>query len=266
MARRIRYELARALLPAALERDRPVRFDHNLRIRVAPAEVVDRSIYLHGVHEPLTSAAFCALCPLGGVVLDIGAHIGQFTLLAAKRVGPTGRVLAFEPNPETRTRLDANVALNGLANVTVVAEGLAAQSGTRRLYFGGEAHNIGAASLDAKAGQQWVEVTCARLDDVVEREGVGRVDLVKLDVEGAEVEVLEGGGETMANHRPAVVFEANEGAEAALRILGYEVFGIATSSSGAPRLLEVGPDDDPARFREPWAALNLVAVHPGGRG
>jgi len=114
----------------------------------------------------------------GFVVLDIGANVGLISLLAAKRVGGTGRVYAFEPVPEIFVRLQENIALNGFNNIEPVPLALSSQRGMATISI---AHD-GASSLFCRVSNEFVEVPTERLDDFVEREGIERVDAIKLDV------------------------------------------------------------------------------------
>jgi len=274
-ARRLVYEAERHVAPSRLERERCVGYDGDLRIWVRPADVVDRDIYLYGAHEYVTATVFGHLARPGDVVVDAGAHIGAFTLLAAHRVGPAGKVLAFEPNPLQRDRLARNVATNGLAQVDVRAEALSDHDGRALLHLSDDETRSGNASLAAGHGSAGaVPVDLIRLDDLRDLLGLGCVDLIKLDVEGAEADVIAGASATIDACRPAIVFEVNDlgpagdGATApaieALRSLGYSLYGMGLDATGAPSLTEVGPGEDPSPHREAWHALNLLALHPAG--
>jgi FkbM family methyltransferase len=130
--------------------------------------------------------------PSDGLVLDVGAHLGYFTLLAARR---GARVIAFEPNPATLPYLRDNVRANGVeARVTIIPKALAGEPG-RRTFFpsaGGDMSSLH--RQGASTGEVEVEVTTA--DAVV---GDRAVDVIKMDVEGAELEALAGMGATIAN-------------------------------------------------------------------
>ena len=220
-------------------------------MRVRLDDVVDRAIYLYGLHEYRAARAFCRLVHEGAVVVDAGAHIGQYTLLAARRAGATGKVFAFEPMPDTRERLQENVERNGLDNVTVVDVALSDRDGTTRIAVG-EVGNTGSAKLVDAGG---IEVECRRLDSVVHE----RVDVLKLDVEGYEAEVLAGAERTIATSRPAVLFEVNDDRAAELlRTLGYGLYSLGEDGA----LVDLPAGVDPRTLAEPWYAPNLVAL-PG---
>ena len=122
-------------------------------------------------------AAFAAALRPGDVVYDVGAWIGPYTLLAARLVGPTGRVVSFEPDPRARARLERNVALNGAGNVKVVPIALSDSNGSARL--------SGGASEAVVGGSGEIEVQTMTLPDFIAQEGAP--DVVKVDIEGGEL-------------------------------------------------------------------------------
>jgi FkbM family methyltransferase len=272
LARRIRYELERMFLPRRLSLEREVEFDGGLRVGVRPRETIDRSIYLYGFYEYRTAMAYCSLIQPGAKVLDIGAHIGQFTLLAAHRVGAGGLVLSFEPNPENRARLIRNVERNGLANVRVLEFAVSDIGGKATLQIPEVEHASGEGSLRTKGPvQKEFAIETRRLDDVLKDLHIDHVDVMKVDVEGFEAHVFRGGDQMLRKSRPAIVFEVNDlyQREAAfsspamdvLRELGYSFYGIGVQSSGTAILVQVDDGADPRTYREPWYALNLVALY-----
>ena len=157
----------------------------------------------------------------GDRAVDIGAFCGYYTLLMARRVGPTGRVVAFEPLPEHADRVDRNVALNDLDNVVVERLAVADASGTRRFRAAGPSSSLMATADDA------LEVEAVTIDDYVAGGRLDRVDVVKIDVEGAEPEALAGMRATLLRDGPLVVVEVNDDGdrsrvEAFLASVGYE--------------------------------------------
>jgi len=145
--------------------------------------------------------------PRGGVFIDVGAHIGKYTIPIAKRVGDGGLVVAVEPHHDNYRRLVENVELNGLKNV--IALNVAAYSEERKVkLFVGDVH--GHHSLVKDFGRGFVLVRARPLDHVLEELEVSRVDWVKVDVEGAELEALKGLRRTLKRFRPIVVAEIRD--------------------------------------------------------
>ncbi len=129
-----------------------------------------------------------AIAP-GATVVEAGAHIGYVTLQAARATGPSGRVIAFEPNPQTAPLVELNAKQNGFADrVTVVrlALGSAAGRAVFHLSGGGDTSSL----HEPESASEQVHVEVARLDDWLDPSL--RVDVVKLDVEGGEVDALRG--------------------------------------------------------------------------
>lgn len=136
----------------------------------------------------------------GDVVVDVGANIGNTALAAASRVGPGGRVLAFEPHPRTHAFLLENVALNDARQVEVVNAAVGDRPGTVKFSsLSADDINRVLASGEADSG---LTVPVRTLDEALA--GVARIDLLKIDVEGYEKRVLEGAGDVLA--RTACVF------------------------------------------------------------
>lgn len=170
------------------------------------SDFVARSVMYRGAWEPEETALLRSLTPRGGVFLDVGANIGYFTLLASRWVGVEGRVYAMEPVKETFGRLTRNLALNGVTNVRAFQLGAARIPATAEIALAsdaGHAHLV--TGSDARGRVETVALTT--IDDLVASEGFERLDVIKVDVEGADFEVLRGAGETLSRFRPVVLME-----------------------------------------------------------
>ncbi len=144
----------------------------------------------------------------GGIFVDIGANGGIFTVVAARVVGPEGRVIAFEPDPRNVELLRRNVSLNQLTNVTIVSKAVSASAGTASLAISTDGA-MNSLAKTAHAGQKiekWESVETTTLDAALKELNVARVDVLKIDVEGAERLVLEGAHETLARCRDVTLF------------------------------------------------------------
>ncbi|TNF32573.1 MAG: FkbM family methyltransferase, partial [Gammaproteobacteria bacterium] len=149
---------------------------HDERDRViAPAVLRDHC------WERDESELLCRLLEPGDCVLDIGANIGYFTVLAASMVGPEGQVWAFEPEPLNSQLLGHNLHINGLSNVQALAVALGKSTGTVPLFLSGD--NAGDHSLGRLDQQASITVPMVRGDDVLPADL--RVQLIKMDVQGA---------------------------------------------------------------------------------
>lgn len=149
----------------------------------------------------------------GMTVLDIGAHHGYYTLLASQRVGPNGRVLAFEPSPRERNRLNLHLRLNRCKNVSVESCALGDVDSAGELFLASRAES-GFNSLrrpGVSGATTPVSVVVRRLDEVLLKQQIGSVDFMKLDVEGAELSVLKGARELLTRlPRPVILAEVQD--------------------------------------------------------
>jgi FkbM family methyltransferase len=134
----------------------------------------------------------------GSVVVDVGANIGNHTVYFGVVCG--ARIHAFEPNPVSRSYLKETVELNGLREVTIHCEALSDESGAGSL-VGADDLAMTTVAVNGRG-----DVTVTRLDDV--ELGRGRIAVVKVDAEGAEVRVLRGAACTIGEHRPLIAVEA----------------------------------------------------------
>jgi FkbM family methyltransferase len=149
-----------------------------------------------GTLERRKLAHFVSRIRPGATVWDVGANVGLYALPSARACGPAGRVFAFEPIPRNADCLRRHLALNTLQNVEVVEAAVGRQTGRLRMVEGSspsECHVDPAGAL---------EVCAVGLDQWRMARGAPVPALVKIDVEGAEVDVLEGAQETLAGHRP----------------------------------------------------------------
>jgi FkbM family methyltransferase len=156
--------------------------------------------------------------------VDAGAHIGYFSLLASKLVGPFGRVYALEPEEKTYCALCANLELNAVRNVLALPVAAGARDG-RELLYPAPIGNSGSAALrrrwgtfdpENEASKPWA-VSVSSISSILDPAELSRLRLVKIDVEGYELEVLHGlAGVFDAGYRPALVVEVHGDAASAV--------------------------------------------------
>jgi FkbM family methyltransferase len=159
-------------------------------------------------------------------VIDIGANIGYFTILASRMAGPEKRVFSFEPQANIVSKLRRNIEVNALSNVEVFPFALSDRSGTSTFNVppgGAEAYGSMHANGRFKI-ERTVQVEMHRLDDVLEKLGNPKIGLVKMDAEGAELLILRGAAKLLSSpDKPDLIFEANE---VNCKPFGYCVFDI----------------------------------------
>lgn len=193
-----------------------------------------------GTYESGVQAVLAQHVGPGETAFDVGAHLGFFTLLLARLVGRDGEVVSVEPDPFMGPRLESNLRKNDAGNVTVVKAAVGTVARERR-FSPGAGGGVGHLAQDGE-----IQVAGTTLDELAE--SFGPPTLVKVDVEGGEIEVLEGGSGLLANHKTVFVVEVHDEqvqskAQKLLAEFDYDITMI---------------EDDPSRRR------HLVAV-PGGK-
>jgi FkbM family methyltransferase len=181
-----------------------------------------------GRFERFEAAQFAESIRPGMTVLDIGANIGYYTLLAARGVGPSGRVYAFEPDARSRSGLERNLRLNQMGNVTVIPKAVSDTAGRQPLYLSDSAAKSGLSrSMAEDSVVDTTIVDTVRIDDLLEG---ARVDVVKMDIEGHEPAALRGMRETLERSPDLRLFL--EFSPVALRAAGTDAasFGAALRS------------------------------------
>lgn len=224
---------------AAVGLIRPVRveIEPGVSLLLDPEDDIGRTVLTSrtGQWEPEVWSALGSHLSPGAVFIDVGAHIGIDSLKASRVVGPSGQVIAVEPNPTTLGELNANIDASKATNVRVQPIALSDVEQELTLFDARRRGNSGSSSLSARnAGDEGVayKVRGRKLDDVVAELKLTRIDLIKADIEGAELMALRGAAHTLATFHPPLVLEVvprqleNMGAsveelEAFIRSLGY---------------------------------------------
>jgi FkbM family methyltransferase len=236
-ARLVRRWREKRLL-ARLEREWPGGFaqhrNGDLVYVPAPLDARGRHALLHppGAHP----AALARLAP-GAVAIDIGANLGAWTLPFAAAVGRGGHVLAVEPAPRSAAALAKTLAANALGQAELVRCAVGDADGAVDFavpLVTSARSDTGTARIGpAMTGHETLLLAMRRLDTLVAERALERIDLVKIDVEGYERRVFDGGGTALARFRPALVIETGheaEGDRAAIHDrlvgLGYRMLGI----------------------------------------
>jgi FkbM family methyltransferase len=167
---------------------------HDLWMQLDPIEWPQAEILARGCLEPLTTALFSKLLRPGDVYLDVGAHVGFHTLVARHYVGQSGRVIAVEPQPHNCSKLLANWQANQFANVFLYVAAAGERDGSIVLHDQKATDRSRLTlSLDAVNDEpQRFQVPMLRIDTICESQSVERIRLLKIDVEGYELQVLRG--------------------------------------------------------------------------
>ena len=186
-----------------------------LTVQIYLGNDLSRPLLVGGCLDPNEFAFLESILKEGMVFVDVGANEGLYSLFASRCVGPSGRVFSFEPSLREFQRLECNIRLNSLQNVRAVQAALAERPAEMEFSIACAAHagqnTLGGLVHDVQL-LRTEKVSARTLDDFTAEAGLDRVDVVKLDVEGAERRVLEGSRRVIRQMRPVILFEASDGA------------------------------------------------------
>jgi FkbM family methyltransferase len=236
----------------------------DLQLTLCPGNETSRSIFVTGGYEP---NEFCLLAKVlrpGMTFVDVGANMGLYTLFAARRVGVSGCVLAIEPSSREMGTLKGNVAINALNNVRVRQVALSDRASEVELLVArtqNSGHNtLGAFGYNTPLDHR-EKTRTQSLDEIVQAEGIPKIDVIKVDIEGAELSALRGAVNTLRRDHPLLLLELadrllrHQNATSAdllslLAQLGYRMYGF-DPSTGLPA---------PLARRDYFDSENIVAI------
>lgn len=187
------------------------RYDENLKMKVDIDEWIQQHVYFFGVYDPVNINYVKSQLKTGDYFFDIGANVGCFSLTASRSVGEEGKVYSFEPVKKVYDRLNENIKLNELRNVTTVPKAVYQENTTLRFYIASQ-ENLGMSSIrehDTMSGEV-EEMEAISLDNYIRENNIGRADFIKMDIEGAEFFALKGMTETLRNLRPLLMIEISK--------------------------------------------------------
>jgi FkbM family methyltransferase len=181
------------------------------RVFVHHREDIGLAVLLSGSFEKAELAFAVEQTPPGSVAIDVGANIGMFAIPLARAVGRTGHVIAIEPSPENACRLEQNVQLNALANVTVEPIAVAETQGSLLLQLASDPgfHSTTTAA-DFRGTNEEIIVRAETLDRLWQSRGEPHVSLIKLDTEGGECAALRSASLLLSRCHPIVLVEAKD--------------------------------------------------------
>ena len=222
-----------------------------------PLDHAHAGLIVRGTLELSVQEALRRTLPRGGVLYDVGANVGFFTLLGARIVGESGRVIAFEPVPACARAVARNIELNGLTQAEIREVAVGAADGEARLLVVGEASwsHMESTRKRHRDVRAELDVTVVSIDGLVATGTIPPPDVLKIDTEGAEIEIVEGMRETLKRHGPAIICElhdTNERFAALMDELDYRVTNLdgpePIAQAGAIHVL-AQPANRPSRSR-----------------
>jgi FkbM family methyltransferase len=252
------YELRR-LLASLFPRPRSCQVSiGEFQMALDPGDLLQANILLDGVWALAFSRWWAYLVSRAQVIVDAGAHCGYFSLLARQYAPDQAAIYAFEPNPHMQAQFERNVALNGFERIHLVPQALSDCAGTLTLYVRDRIEPGATSRHRAAYFDRVLDVPAIPLDTFLDEQGIDRVDVVKIDVEGAEGSVLDGmragleagryGALALELHPAHLSPDQIDSILADLRVAGFTLF--AMEEDAARRL-----EDDAGPVEE------LVALH-----
>lgn len=220
-----------------------------------------------GFYEKYETDLFKKIVKNGMVVVDIGANIGYYTLIAAELVGKNGKVFAFEPEPQNYALLVRNIEVNGYKNVVPVQKAVSDKVGTTRLYLSPDGNTGWHRIYDSHNGWDSIEIETVTLDEFF-KDKEGEIDIIKMDVEGAELTILQGMSQILKRNdslkiftefSPTLLEKFGSSPEEYLNQLinhGFKIYGVDE------RKEQIKPIDmdAPGQMRSDWEFANLLCL------
>lgn len=205
-----RYRLMQFVINKGLHKgvELNVRLDKNVRMCLQPDEYVQQNIFFQNYYERNETHYWKKMAANCKTVLDIGGNVGYYSLLASPLVGNDGRIYMFEPVSINIERAKKNIRLSGFTNIKCIKKAVSNQPGTIRIRIA-DNNNLGMSGMaeSINDGGQDEEVEGITLDQFAKENQLDCVDLIKVDVEGAEPLVLQGGQELLGRCSPVIMME-----------------------------------------------------------
>ncbi len=264
--------LGRRVLPKP---DAPITiadFDGDLKMTLRLTEHMQSLIFWKGGYNRDLARLLDRILRPGMTVIDAGANVGEITLLAAKRVAPDGVVVAFEPVREIAEALNANLAANGFTHVVVKMMALSDAEGELPIYRANRPirdgtinDGMGSLFIGDRGREKAGTIPVSTLDRQIAGLGLTKVDLIKMDIEGAELPALRGAEALLRRDRPVLIIEVQE--EAA-RAGGYTTADLFAHLAQLGYGFETIRDDGGTRPLDPerLESFQNVLCVPVGRG
>lgn len=245
-----------------------IRWYDGLKLEIVLGSDLSYCLYVDGEVDPNEFSFLAQVLKPGMIVIDAGANEGVYSVFCRSKVGPQGRVIAIEPSTRERLRIERNKSLNGFQDIEVLPVALSEQTGSVVLRLADDGHaghnTLGRFAADWVRMKGEETVTSATLDGIAAAKRLGPVDLIKLDIEGAELRALRGAEKLLRRDHPALLMEVMEetlvtqGASAAelldyVRQFGYALFEFSPTT-GLPVPL-VTPE---------LQLVSVLAFHPEG--
>jgi FkbM family methyltransferase len=205
---RIRRKIRNLQVSYSRKTEYTVKANFGFKIKLNITRDVDKFFFLEHF-EPATLNFFSKLISSGNIVIDVGANIGIYTLIASKKLQNSGKVYSFEPSDWAYHRLIENINLNSFKNIVVIKKAVSDYSGKAEFFVcEDDAYNsLGANPIKKVTSKKIVDAIT--LDEFFEHFKIKKVDIIKIDAEGADFLVLKGGEKLIMTNSPVIFCEYN---------------------------------------------------------
>lgn len=176
---------------------------------------ISKMIFEFGCYEPELLSVLLPLVQPGMTVLDIGANIGYYSVILSQLVGPGGRVHAFEINESVIELLEQNIQLAGTANICLVRKAVSVVSGNADFYAPSPGSEMEGGLRESRRyhAQKVIRVETVSIDDYMREQALSKVDIIKIDIEGGELDAFHGATRLLTSaNRPIILFESLDSA------------------------------------------------------
>lgn len=208
------------------------KLSNGLLMELSANDHIEKYLFWYGSYEKKEVITMQTFLTADSVVVDIGANIGYYSLMAAKKA-PAGHIYSFEPVRNNLEKLERNISLNGVTVIHPIKAAISNISGSTTVYVSADDNSgmSGLRSAENFSGESEI-VKCFALDDAVTEYNLPKIDLIKIDVEGSEVNVLQGMKNTRSQQKPVLLIEVsaatlsmyNEKIETIYRILSADQY------------------------------------------
>ena len=187
-------------------------YDESLKVKVNLADWIQQQIYFIDYSDVNGISFLKKQLVNGSVFIDIGANIGAYSLIASKLVGNKGKVYSFEPVKSIHNQLTQNIKQNSITNIVVEKMAIFDKNTTLELYIS-DNQNMGMSSIlhhsNESGEKQTVQATT--LDNYIDNKDLIKIDFIKIDIEGAEINALKGMKQTLIKFSPIILIEISDG-------------------------------------------------------
>lgn len=185
---------------------------YGIRMQLDVTEYLQAHLFVFGDYELPTIRFLRSVLKPGSVCLDVGAQMGYLSLAMATAADRRTVVHSFEPESNNAARLRENVALNSLSNITLHQTAVSTVDGSLKLYLSND-RNAGTHStvfIESNVSSEFVEIPSITLESFAREKRLSSIDLIKIDVEGAEIDVINGALTVLKQHKPLVIMELSD--------------------------------------------------------